>query len=58
VYSGPFVYRRIPTRMYLHVNSPLSACKTVQRSGWDYADLIKHQCARKDRKCRGTVLTT
>jgi hypothetical protein len=43
----------------LHVNSLLSVCRTVQRSGWDYADLVKDQCAWKDnRNVEETVLTT
>jgi hypothetical protein len=35
--------------MTLHVNFLLSVYKTVQRSEWDYADIIKRQCASKAR---------
>jgi hypothetical protein len=48
--------RRIPIRMTLHVNFLLSVCRTVQRSEWDYADLIKHQRVSKGRNAGETVL--
>jgi hypothetical protein len=48
----------VPIRITLHVNFLLSVCRTVQRSEWDYADLIKHQYAWKDRNGGETVLTT
>ena len=40
-----------------HVNFLFSVRGIVQRSEWDYAYLINHQCAWKDRNEGKTVLT-
>ncbi len=39
--------------MTLHVNFLLSVCRDVQRSGWDYADLIKHSVCVERQESSG-----
>jgi hypothetical protein len=52
------VFCAVKFQHYFERISLLSVCRTVQRSEWDYADLIKHQGARKDGNGGETVLTT